>query len=78
MTASILVGTLVIEPELVPLLKRVRVEPLEELGWSVSGLYLSRRSLPEADRRTLRQAFAQVARSGRTWQLFTELHPPGS
>jgi polar amino acid transport system substrate-binding protein len=78
MTASILVGTLAIEPELSPLLKRLRVEPLEELGWHASGLYLSRRSLSEADRRALRQAFGQVARNGRIWQLFNELHPPGS
>ena len=78
MTASILVGTLVVDSELTPLLKRLRVEPLEELGWHASGLYLSRRSLNEADRRTLRQAFALAARSGRIWQLFNELHPPGS
>ncbi len=78
MTASILVGTLVVEADLNPLLKRLRVEPLDELGWSVSGLYLSRHSLGEADRRTLRQAFGQAARSGRVWQLFNELHPPGS
>lgn len=78
MTASILVGTLVVEPELTPLLKRLRVEPLEELGWHASGLYLSRRGLGEADRRTLRQALGQAARSGRVWQLFNELHPPGS
>ncbi|KQV60102.1 hypothetical protein ASC95_01070 [Pelomonas sp. Root1217] len=78
MTASILVGTLVVDGELTPLLKRLRVEPLEELGWHASGLYLSRRSLNEADRRTLRQALAQAARSGRIWQLFNELHPPGS
>jgi polar amino acid transport system substrate-binding protein len=78
MTASILVGTLVIDGELNPLLKRLRIEPLEELGWNASGLYLSRRSLGEADRRMLRQAFAQAARSGRIWQLFNEMHPPGS
>lgn len=77
MTASILVGTLVVEPELSPLLKRLRVEPLEELGWSASGLYLSRR-LGETDRRALRLAFGQAARNGRIWQLFNEHHPPGS
>lgn len=77
MTASILVGTLVSEPELSPLLKRLRVEPLEELGWNASGVYLSRR-LGDTDRRTLRQAFTQAARAGRTWQLFNEHHPPGS
>ncbi len=78
MTASILVGTLVNEPELTPLLKRLRVEPLEELGWHASGLYLSRRGLVEADRRLLRQAFGQMARNGRVWQLFNEAHPAGS
>lgn len=78
MTAPILVGTLVDNPELTPLLKRLRVEPLEELGWNASGLYLSRRSLDEADRRTLRKAFGQAARNGRVWQLFNALHPPGS
>jgi len=78
MTASILVGTLVLESEHAALLKRLRVEPLEELGWGTSGLYLSRRSLGEEDRRLLRQALSQAARGGRVWQLFNDLHPPGS
>lgn len=78
MTASIFIGTLVKEADLAPLIKHVRVEALEELGWSESGLYLSRHSLSEADRRTLRTAFAQSARSGRVWQLFNDNYPPGS
>lgn len=77
MTASILVGTLATEPDLSPLLKRLRVEPLEELGWNASGVYLSRR-LGEPDRRLLRHAFGQAGRAGRVWQLFNEYHPPGS
>ncbi len=78
MTASIFIGTLVKETPLAPLIKQTRVEPLEELGWSESGVYLSRHSLPEADRRTLRAAFAQTARTGRVWQLFNDTHPAGS
>lgn len=78
MAASIFIGTLVQESELTPLLKQVRIEPLEELGWSDSGVYLSRHSLTEADRRQLRQAFAQMAKTGRVWQLFNDSHPPGS
>ncbi len=78
MTSSILVGTLLVEPDLHPLLKRLQVEPLDELGWSASGLYLSRRSLSEAERDTLRKAFGQAARNGRVWQLFNEHHPAGS
>lgn len=78
MTASIFVGTLLKEAELTPLVKQVRVEPLDELGWAESGVYLSRHALSDADRRHLRQAFAQTARSGRIWQLINESHPPGS
>jgi polar amino acid transport system substrate-binding protein len=78
MAASIMVGTLVSDTELQPLLKRLRVEPLEELGWGASGLYLSHRSLGESERRLLRTAFGQAVRSGRIWQLFNEHHPPGS
>lgn len=78
MTASIIVSTLVTEPELTPLVKQLRLDPLEELGWSESGLYLSRHSLSEADRRALRQAFGQSARGGRVWQLFNESYPAGS
>lgn len=78
MTANILIGTLVQDADLAPLAKQVRTESLEELGWSESGVYLSRHSLNEADRSRLRAAFQQQARAGRVWQLFTETHPAGS
>ncbi|NCT82010.1 MAG: transporter substrate-binding domain-containing protein [Comamonadaceae bacterium] len=78
MTASIFMGTLLQEAELTPLAQQMRVEPLDELGWSESGVYLSRRTLNEADRRHLRQVFSQAARSGRIWQLLNDSHPPGS
>lgn len=78
MPASIFVGTLLVENDLQPLLRQLRAEPLEELGWSASGLYLSRRSLNADDRSVLRQAFGTAARAGRVWQLFNEHHPAGS
>lgn len=78
MTASIFIGTLLKEADLAPLVKQVHADTLEELGWSESGLYLSRHTLSEADRRLLRQAFSQLAKTGRVWQLFNDSHPPGS
>lgn len=78
MAASIFIGTVVQIPELAPLARQVSIEPLEELGWSESGVYLSRRSLDEADRRVLRQGFRQLASAGRVWQLFNDSYPPGS
>jgi len=65
MTANIFIGTLALEPDLTPLMPQVRSEPLEELGWSESGVYLSRHTLGEADRRLLRTALTQAVRSGR-------------
>lgn len=78
MTANIFIGTLALEPDLAPLMPQVRSEPLEELGWSESGVYLSRHKLGEADRRLLRTAFTQAARSGRVWRLFVDNYPAGS
>lgn len=78
MTASIFIGTLVQDADLAPLVKQVQLAPLEEMGWSESGVYLSRQRLNDADRSILRRAFVQIGRSGRTWQLFNELYPPGS
>jgi polar amino acid transport system substrate-binding protein len=78
MTASIFIGTLVNEPDFAPLVAQVRSDALDELGWSESGVYLSRHTLGDADRRLLRQAFSQLAKSGRVWQLFNDNYPPGS
>lgn len=78
MTANVLLDTMSREADLAPLAAQLQVEPLQELGWSESGLYLSRRALGEADRRWLRAAFEQAARSGRVWQLYAETHPAGS
>lgn len=78
MTAHVLIGTLSQDAGLEPLIKQLRVEPLVELDWSESGVYLSRRSLGDADRHTLAAALRQAARSGRVWQLFNDNHPPGS
>ena len=78
MTAHILIGTLNQEADLAPLTKQLRVEPLQELGWAESGVYLSRHTLADAERRALAAALRQAVRSGRVWQLFNETYPPGS
>lgn len=78
MMPATFVSTLNSEADLAPLLKQLRSEPLEELGWSESGVYLSRQRLDDADRRTLRQAFGHAVKAGRVWQLFNDSYPPGS
>ncbi len=78
MTANIFVGALLREPDLAPLVSRIHSEALDELGWSESGVYLSRHTIGDADRRLLRAAFTQAARSGRVWKLFVDSYPAGS
>lgn len=78
MTATIFIGTVLLNRDLNDLMPQLRVDPLEELGWTESGVYLSRRALEEPDRRVLRQGFVQLARSGRVWQLFNDNYPPNS
>lgn len=58
MAAHILIGTLAQEADLAPLAGQLRVEPLQELGWAESGVYLSRRTLADADRLLLRRRAA--------------------
>lgn len=76
MTPHIFVGTLLQEADLAPLAKQLRLQPLAELGWAESGVYLSRHRLTDADRRLLTAALKQAARSGRMWRLFNEIYPP--
>lgn len=78
MSANILLGTLAHEPDLAPLVPQARVQALDELRWADSGLYLSRHTLSEDERRMLRAALMQAARSGRVWRLFNDIYPPDS
>lgn len=78
MSANILLGTLAHEPDLAPLVSQARVQALDELQWAESGLYLSRHTLSEDERRMLRAALTQAAKSGRVWRLFNDIYPPNT
>lgn len=55
---------------------QLRNEPLDELGWSESGLYLSLKGLSEADRRELRGLLQEALRSGAFWRLLQRHYSP--
>ena len=46
---------------------------LPEFGWTTSGAYLSTRSLGESDRRLLKQALVEAARSQAVWRQVTQI-----
>lgn len=77
MAPSILAGTLVQDSKTRPLLDRLRLEPMAELGWTDSGVYLSRH-LPAKDRELLTDALERSARSGLMWKMVQKHYPAGS
>jgi polar amino acid transport system substrate-binding protein len=77
MAPSILAGTLLQDSKTRPLLDRLRLEAIAELGWTDSGIYLSRQ-LPARDREVLGEAMERNARSGAVWKAVQKHYPAGS
>lgn len=63
------------DPRTEALAGKLRAEPIPELPWVKSGLYLSRTSLSPADRKTLVQAIEASVRSGLWWQAMRRYYP---
>lgn len=78
MAPSILIGALHKEPKLRAMLDRLRIEPVDELPWVDSGVYISRGTVGEADRQALTAALEKAARSGLAWKTFLRYYPAGS
>lgn len=74
MTPTILWGALQGDERLRPLLAELRIDALEDLAWAEAGVYLSRQSLPEADRQRLSALFQEAQQSGRVWALTVEAY----
>ena len=77
MAPSILAGTLLQDSRTRPLLERLRLEPVAELNWTDSGIYLSRH-LAAKDRELLVDALERSARSGAVWKTVQKHYPAGS
>lgn len=79
MNPTSLIGALQTEPKLRPLIDTLRFEPVEELAWGESGIYISSKdNLPEADRQLLREALERTAKSGAVFRSFQRLFPAAS
>ncbi|UXH80421.1 substrate-binding periplasmic protein [Roseateles amylovorans] len=77
MVPSILTGTLLQDGRQRALMERLRYEPVAELGWGESGVYLSRH-LSAQDRELLSEAIERSTRSGAFWKTVQRHYPPGS
>ncbi len=74
MPASSFIGGLQGDPRIESMATRLRIEPLEELPWIKSGIYISKKSLSPADRKTLEQALVASVRSGLWWQALNRYY----
>jgi polar amino acid transport system substrate-binding protein len=75
MAPSILVGALTIDTKTPRLVERLRVEPLAELPWGESGVYISRTALNDHDRDLLRELLERAAKTGVVWKAFQQHYP---
>lgn len=55
---------------------KLRFDPLPELPWSDSGIYLSKKSLSQEDRNALQEMMEKAARSGMVWKGFSRYYKP--
>jgi polar amino acid transport system substrate-binding protein len=76
MAPSILAGALQGDERVRDLLDKLRVEPVEELPWGHSGVYLSNTALNPADKAALQDALERAARSGDVWKAFQRYYSP--
>jgi polar amino acid transport system substrate-binding protein len=75
MPPSALVGAASLDARIASIRDKVRVEPLDELPWARSGMYISR-ALPEQDRLLLEKALTDAGKSGALYKSLQRLYPP--
>ncbi|MES2261174.1 MAG: transporter substrate-binding domain-containing protein [Pseudomonadota bacterium] len=74
MGPTILAGAIEREPRVAGLLDRLRIEPIPELPWGMSGAYVSRQSLKPEDQAALRELIERIARSSAVMEGFQRYH----
>ncbi|MDO8701612.1 MAG: transporter substrate-binding domain-containing protein [Undibacterium sp.] len=76
MAPSIFDGAIRGDARVEELLGQLRYEPINELPWGDSGVYLSKTSLSKSDTEQLRQIFERTSRSGVVWKNFQRYYQP--
>lgn len=74
MGPTTLAGAVVRDARLAGMLDKLRIEPIPDLPWSVSGVYVSRRSLKPEDQAALLDVMENIARSNTILESFQRVH----
>jgi polar amino acid transport system substrate-binding protein len=75
MAPSILLGAIQADPKTSGVIDKLRSEPIDELPWSESGVYLSKAALSDGDRNALQDLLERASRSGAVWKAFQRYYP---
>lgn len=76
MGPTILAGAVLGDERVRDMVDTLRMEPLEELPWGISGVYLSNTSLSPPDKAALLDAMERAAKSGDVWKSFQRYYTP--
>ena len=76
MAPTILAGAVQGDERVRDMVDMLRMEPLEELPWGSSGVYVSNTSLGPTDKAALLEALERAARSGDVWKSFQRYYSP--
>jgi polar amino acid transport system substrate-binding protein len=76
MAPTILAGAMQDDERVRDLVDKLRLEPVDELPWGDSGVYLSNTALSPSDKAALQDALERAARSGAVWKSFQRYYAP--
>jgi polar amino acid transport system substrate-binding protein len=74
MAPTILAGAAQGDERVQDIVDKLRIEPLDDLPWGDSGVYISNTALNPQDKAALQDAMERAARSGEVWKAFQRYH----
>lgn len=75
MTSVGMAGTIATDERLKGMMDKLRIEGLEELPWSDTGVYISRLTVSDSDREVLEKIVAAVTRKRTLWDAYKRHYP---
>lgn len=76
MAPTILAGAVQGDERVQDIIDKLRIEPLDDLPWGDSGVYISNTALNPQDKAALQDALERAARSGEVWKAFQRYYSP--
>ncbi|MDQ1922473.1 substrate-binding periplasmic protein [Massilia pseudoviolaceinigra] len=75
MAPTVFAGAILEDKRFGWMMPKLRIEPLEELPWGESGIYISRQTVTASDRSALQNLFAAAVKSGSVYESLKRYYP---